>query len=316
MRVGLMFPGQGAQQPGMGRPWVGRPGWAVVERAARAVGRDVEALLLEADAETLRRTDNAQLATFVLELVILTELADIVSPAACAGHSLGECTALVAAGMLSLDDAVRLVHARGVAMREAAAAEPGTMSAVLGLEPQEIEKLAAELRDEGERVWAANLNAPGNVVISGTATGVARCGEAALDHGAIRVVGLPVGGAFHTPLMAPAAGLLEGLLRTVSFAAGHAPVVANVDARPHRGGHAWRDRLLQQITSPVRWSETVPVLAGRLDCALLLELGPGRTLTGLAKRLVPETPRVNIAEPGQIPALVERLGAPVAHGWR
>ncbi|SEF85859.1 [acyl-carrier-protein] S-malonyltransferase [Thermomonospora echinospora] len=309
-----MFPGQGSHRPGMGRPWAGRPGWDLVGRAAEITGRDVAALLLDADEPTLRRTENTQLATFVLELVILAELTGLgtdtgtgpVTPVACAGHSLGEFTALVAAGVLSIDDGIRLVHARGTAMREAAAAEPGAMSAVLGLDQDEVEDVAAGLRADGARVWAANLNAPGNVVVSGTPDGVARCGEEAVRRGALRVVGLPVGGAFHTPLMAPALGPLEAVLETAVFADGHAPVVANVDAEPHGGGPDWRGRLLRQLTGPVQWSRTVPVLTERLGCDLLLEVGPGRTLTGLAKRLAPRAVRADIGEPDRIADVVLR----------
>jgi [acyl-carrier-protein] S-malonyltransferase len=304
MRIGMLFPGQGAQRPGMGLPWVDRPGWAVVEHASQVTGRDVAALLLEADAQTLRRTDNAQLATFVLELVILAELGDAVRPAACAGHSLGECAALVGAGIMTPEDGLRLVVARGSAMRAAATAEPGTMAAILGLTADQVTELTAELRDTGERVWAANFNAPGHIVVSGTATGVARCGEAALERGALRVVALEVGGAFHSPLMSAALAPLDAALRTVSFAPAPIPVVANVDAVPRLGGPGWRNTLLQQVISPVRWSETVPVLTGPLGCDLLLEIGPGRTLTGLAKRLAPDTPRLSVAAPEHIPALV------------
>lgn len=321
MRVGLMFPGQGSQRPGMGRPWAERPGWAVVERVAAATGRDVGALLLDADAETLRRTDNAQLATFALELVILAELGvlaefpgpSLMRPAACAGHSLGECAALVAAAVLSVDDGARLVHARGMAMRAAAAtAEPGGMSTVLGLEPGVAEELAAGLRAGGERVWAVNDNAPGNVVLSGAAESVARCAALALDQGAVRVVDLPVGGAFHTPLMAPAVPALSTALSEVAFLPGYAPVVANVDAEPYEGGPSWRDRLLEQVVHPVRWSESVRVLTGRLGADLLVEVGPGRTLIGLAKRIAPRTPRAGVTEPGALPALAERLGVATA----
>ncbi|MGW0548611.1 ACP S-malonyltransferase [Streptomyces altiplanensis] len=306
-RLALIFPGQGAQQPGMGRPWAGRPGWFLAERAAEVSGRDVVELLLRADEDALRRTDNAQLATFVLEMVILHEVRHALPaakrPVVCAGHSLGEYAALVAAGIIGFDDGVRLVTARGEAMRAACATEPGTMAVVLGLSPGLVEQAAAGVREDGGRVWVANLNSPQQSVVSGESGAVARCAEAAQALGALRIVSIPVGGAFHTPLMRPAAHAFVRAAQAAEFRPGHAPVVANVDARPHRGTDAWPQRLGQQITGPVRWAESVRTMADELYCDMFVEIGPGRTLTGLARKITPQVSRLTISEPGQLVAV-------------
>ncbi|GAA3651165.1 ACP S-malonyltransferase [Streptomyces chitinivorans] len=304
-RLALVFPGQGAQQPGMGRLWSGRPGWSLAERASEISGRDVPELLLRADAETLRRTDNAQLATFVLEMVVLAELRRCLPaarrPVVCAGHSLGEYAALVAAGIVGFDDGVRLVTARGEAMRRACAAEPGTMAAVVGLPPEDVEKAAQEIRDGGGRVWVANLNSPQQSVLSGEAGAVAACSEAAERFGAARIVPIPVGGAFHTPLMESAANKFARVADAVEYLPGHTPVVANVDARPHQEPGGWPWLLTRQITAPVRWADSVRAMADETYCDMFVEVGPGRTLTGLARRIAPEVSRLSIAEPGQLP---------------
>ncbi|ANP48293.1 [acyl-carrier-protein] S-malonyltransferase [Streptomyces griseochromogenes] len=305
-RLALTFPGQGAQAPGMGRPWAGRPGWFLAERAAEVTGRDVPELLLRADETCLRRTDNAQLATFALEMVILHELREVLPaarrPLVCAGHSLGEYSALVASGILAFDAAVRLVAERGAAMRAACAAEPGTMAVVLGLPADEVEKAAEAVREEDGQVWVANVNSPQQAVLSGTVEAVERC-SALLAESATRIVSIPVGGAFHTPLMAAAATSFRTTLLGTGFRAGNAPVVANVDARPHRGGDDWAGILERQLTAPVRWADGVRAMADDLSCDLFVEIGPGRTLTGLARRISPRVSRLRVSEPEQLPAV-------------
>src|SRR5215218_2435266 len=222
----------------MGSAWTAAPSWALVDRASEVAGRDVAALLLEADADELRATRNAQLTTFVASLVALDALrtGGLPVPDAVAGHSLGEYTALTAAGALSFEDGVRLVAARGEAMQGAADARPGTMAAVLGLDVEEVAAACAAVDD----AWVANDNAPGQVVVAGTVTGVEAAGAAAKERGAKRVMALPVGGALHTPLMAPAAEGLGAALDDVAFADPRPAVVANVDAVPHPSGADWR----------------------------------------------------------------------------
>jgi [acyl-carrier-protein] S-malonyltransferase len=284
----------------MGTSWQDHPSWNVIGQLAEATGRDVGRLLVDADAEELRQTRNAQLAAFALSLVILD--AAPASPAAVAGHSLGEYTALVAAGVLAPDDGARLVAARGAAMQAAADANPGTMAAVLGLD-------AAALATAVEPIngaWLANDNAPGQIVLAGTHKGVEAAGEAAKAAGAKWVMPLVVGGAFHSPLMAPAQDPLDEALASAKFADGTVPFVANVDAAAHRDG--WTTLLSSQLVSPVRWRESLLALAG-LGVTHFLELGPGTELSGMVKRTVDGAARANVATPDDLAMLPEFLDA-------
>ena len=288
----------------MGEAWRDHPAWSVVDTISEATGRDVGSLLLEADAETLKATRNAQLAAFALSLVILRAARSsglAYRPVhAVSGHSLGEYTALVAAGALEPDDGARLVAARGEAMQAAADANPGTMAAVLGLEPDQVAKACASV----DGAWPANDNAPGQVVIAGTLSGVEAAGEAAKQLGAKRVMALPVGGAFHSPLMAPAQERLDGALRETHFHPASVDVVANVDARAHRDG--WAELLSAQLVSPVRWRESLIKLR-RLGVTHFLELGPGTELSGMVKRTVEDSQRANVANPADLDGLTEFL---------
>lgn len=285
----------------MGVPWKDHPAWAVVDKISDAAGRDVGSLLLDADADTLKATRNSQLAAFALSLVTLyaarsTGLEYVPAPAAVAGHSLGEYTALTAAGALDPEEAARLVSARGEAMQMAADREPGTMAAVLGLEPAQVTQACEGVVG----AWPANDNAPGQFVISGTAAGVEAAGEAAKGLGAKRVMPLPVGGAFHSPLMAPAQAQLDAALKGAHFHDSQIDVVTNVDAATHR--HGWQDLLARQLVSPVRWRESLLALRG-LGVTHFLELGPGSELSGMVKRTVDDSQRANVATPGDLDAL-------------
>ena len=306
--LALIFPGQGSQRPGMGAPWRGQPSWAVVERLSEATGRDISYLLLEADAEGLRATRNAQLATYALSLVVLDAASRGPLAAwgpgrlAAAGHSLGEYTALVAAGALEAEPGARLVQARGDAMQAAADANPGTMAAVLGLGVPEV--VTACRATEG--AWVANDNTPVQVVVSGTAAGVEQAGQAALGRGAKRVVALQVGGGFHSPLMAPAQGALDAAVGATAFSVAHFPVVANVDARAYTDGFA--ALLSAQLCSQVRWRETLGALA-EMGTRVFVELGPGTELSGMVRRTLPDAARANVAGPADLDALAAAVEA-------
>ncbi len=285
----------------MGVPWREHPAWEVVDLVADATGRDLESLLIDADAATLKATRNAQLAAFGLSVVILEAARtegglDDTQVRAVAGHSLGEYTALVAAGALTAEAGARLVDARGEAMQVATDAEPGTMAAILGLDTP----LVVEACQAVEGAWPANDNAPGQVVIAGTAAGVAAAGEAARERGAKRVVPLPVGGAFHSPLMMPAQDRLDAALAGAVFGTASYDVVANVDAAAHRDG--WVALLSAQLVSPVRWRESLLSLAA-LGVTHFLELGPGTELSGMVKRTLDDSTRANVATPEDLPAL-------------
>ncbi len=301
------FPGQGSQRPGMGRPWIDHPSWELVAEASAASGRDLERLLLEATMEELTATANAQLATFVQSLVVLDAVERLgLSPAACAGHSLGEYTALVAAGALSVEDGVRLVTTRGEAMGRAAEDAPGTMAALIGIADDDAD--VACRRAEGE-VWVANYNAPGQVVVAGTAEAVAACSAVARELGARKALPLPVSGAFHTPLMQAARPSLRKSLGDAAFNDPEVPVVANVDARAHGQAGDWPGLLSAQLCSPVRWRQSLQALAD-LGASILVEVGPGGVLTGLARRALPGLAAVSVATPGDLDTLLDAVASP------
>jgi [acyl-carrier-protein] S-malonyltransferase len=285
----------------MGASWVGTPSWAVVERLSIVLGRDVGELLVGADAPTLQETRNAQAATFALSLVALDRIrAGGLDADAVAGHSLGEYTALVAAGALDEEAAMRLVGERGEAMQVASDANPGTMAAVLGLESGAVAKACAEA---GE-AWIANDNAPGQIVIAGTHDGVAAAGEAAKRRGATRLLALTVGGAFHSPLMTPAQPALDAALAAAPFRTPEIPVVANVDAEAHRDD-GWRPRLAAQLCQPVQWRQSLIRLA-QLGATEFVEIGPGDALTGMVKRTIADAQRQAGSTPEQIDAILAR----------
>lgn len=299
--LAFTFPGQGSQRPGMGRAWVEHPSWELVADASDAAGRDVAALLLEAGVDELTSTRNAQLATFTQSLVVLDAIERLgLDAAACAGHSLGEYTALVAAGSLAFEDGVRLVSERGDAMQDAAEARPGTMAALLGIDDDDA--AAACLRSEGE-VWVANFNAPGQVVVAGTSEAVTAACDLARTLGARKALPIPVGGAFHTPLMAPARERLRKGLGASTFHDPEVPVVANVDAKVHADPAEWPGLLSAQLCSPVRWRQSLTTLTD-LGVTTLVEVGPGGVLSGLARRGAPGTQAVAVAVPDDLDALV------------
>jgi [acyl-carrier-protein] S-malonyltransferase len=292
----------------MGIPWRDHPSWQLVDQLSEVVGRNLAELLLDASPDTLRATRNAQLATYTLSLVALDAATN--GPlsgstragklSAVAGHSLGEYTALVAAGALSAPQGAALVQARGEAMRSAAEANPGTMAAVIGLELEGV----AEACGEVEGAWVANDNSPGQVVIAGTLQGVEDAGAAAAKRGAKRVIPLQVGGAFHTPLMQPAQAPLDAALAVAELGPTSCPVVANVDATAHADD--FRSLLSAQLCSQVRWRDSLLTLAGT-GAELFVELGPGTELSGMVRRTVPDVARLNVAGPQDLEALASAV---------
>jgi len=292
----VIFPGQGSQKPGMGSPWVASASWSVIRTVSEILRADVARLLLEADAATLQETHNAQVAAFALGLVLLDAArAAGLRWEAAAGHSLGEYTALVAAGVLSVEDAAQLVGQRAKAMQRAADAAPGTMRAIIGLDGEVVEECCQAANGA---VWVANDNAPGQVVVAGTPEGVAAAADAAKARGG-KVLELNVGGAFHTPLMHPAQEGLDLALGKAPFADARMPVVANVDARPHRARQEWRPLLSAQLCSRVRWRESVQGLH-ELGVSRVIELGPGGVLSGTVKRIAPDLERVAVGTPADL----------------
>jgi [acyl-carrier-protein] S-malonyltransferase len=285
----------------MGSEWVEHESWELVDEASAACGRDVSQLLLEADADELKQTRNSQLTTFVLSMVVLDAVERTgVVPNLAAGHSLGEYSALCASGALSFEDAVRLVAERGEAMQVAADEQDGTMAAVLGLDDDLV--VAACARVDGD-VWVANYNAPGQIVIAGSPTAVEDASEKAKELGAKRAMGLPVGGAFHTPFMAPARDRLRKALAEVEVRAPAIPVVANVDAAARKDAEEWPQLLASQLCSPVQWRQSLYTLQ-ELGCSTFVELGPGTVLTGMAKRTLKEVNTLSVATPEDVDTLL------------
>ena len=309
--LAFTFPGQGSQRPGMGRPWVGHDSWELVDEASEVAGRDVSALLLDADAEELKDTRNAQLTTFVSSLMVLDAVERLgIEPSYCAGHSLGEYTALTATGALSFEDGVRLVVERADAMHEAGMASPGTMAAVLGLDDDLVE---VACRRADADVWVANFNAPGQVVIAGSPTAVAAAGAHAKELGAKKIMPLQVSGAFHTPFMTAARDRLRTAIALAAPRDIEVPVISNVDALAHANGEEWSSLLSAQLSSPVRWKHCLLTLA-EAGVTGFVELGPGGVLTGMAKRTVDNARTVSVATPEELDKLIEWVDAssPVA----
>ena len=290
-KTAFLFPGQGSQYVGMGSDL------AATHPAARdLIGRADDVLgfpLSEAmygtgnpdtDAETLRRTEITQPALFVHSLAVLAILeGEGIGFDMAAGHSLGEYSALTAAGALSFEDALQLVRLRGTLMAEAGSDRPGGMAAVLGMDDAVLESVCRELSSEGSVVQPANYNSPGLVVISGYADAVTRAAEVLPGRGARKVVPLPVSGAFHSPLMTHARDGLARALADVRIIAPSVPVWLNVTAEPSRDAGEIRDRLLEQLLAPVRWTQTMESMHGA-GAVRFVEIGAGRVLSGLAKR--------------------------------
>ena len=296
MIVGL-FPGQGSLRPGMGEPWMDHPSAVVIAQVANVTGVDVPRLLTTAPLEELVRTDNAQLATFALSSTIAHAVAQSgVDLDLVVGHSLGEYSALAASDIVSLEQGALLVHQRGLAMAAAALLEKGSMLAVLGTDDDTL----ANVLEAFPRVVVANRNAPGQIVVAGPSTDLATLSEKARSLGLRKVIPLEVGGAFHSPLMAPAAEALSGALDSTVWARGRIDVVANVDATAHDGTAPWSTLLAEQLTAPVEFSRSIGELTGD---PRFVEMGPGGILSGLVGRIRKGSTVVGIATPDDLAAL-------------
>jgi [acyl-carrier-protein] S-malonyltransferase len=276
---------------------------AVFERADEVLGFALSRLCWEGPEEELRETQNAQPAILVHSYAVWAVVKDEVDGRVgyAAGHSLGEFSAYTAAGSLSLEDAVRLVRWRGELM---AASRAGTMSAVVGLEPAQVEEICRSVAADGGVVVPANYNSPKQVVISGEAEAVARAGALAKEAGARMVRPLAVSGAFHSPLMADAETGLRAALESVSFRDPRFPVLSNVTAEPVGDAGAARERLLGQLTAPVRWTQSVQRMAGA-GVSRFVELGPGKVLAGLLRRIDSRLECDSLAEPGEVQRFIE-----------
>jgi [acyl-carrier-protein] S-malonyltransferase len=289
--IALVFPGQGSQKPGMGVDLVeAYPAARDIFRTAdTALGFALSTLCFEGPAETLMETHNAQPALLMHGVAVWSVLADRLRPnvRCAAGHSLGEFTAHVAAGTLDFESAVRLVRTRGELMLAAGNAAPGAMAAILGDLDRPIDAICDDATREAGSVVPANFNSPGQVVISGDVAGVERAMELAKAAGARKCMRLKVSGAFHSPLMEPARAGWNAALSTAPLSDSRIPVYANVTAAPVLSASDAQRLLSEQITAPVRWTETIRRMLADFPGITFIEMGPGHVLTGLIHKIDP-----------------------------
>ncbi|MFE3558863.1 ACP S-malonyltransferase [Streptomyces sp. NPDC059193] len=302
-RCAVAFPGQGGQGPRMGLAWRDHEVWELVERAEAAVGRAVAPMLLDRAAAP-QTTADAQLAVFMASMLAWEAVRKAAGPPALfAGHSLGQISALTAAGVLAFEDAVRLTARRGELTEAACRGQSGGMVAVLPISVDAAEKACGVPPYD---CWVANDNAPGQVVLAGTETGLGRAAEAARALGAEKFYRLAVPGAFHTPLMAEAAAGFGDHLRTVAFGAPVRPVLSNATARPAPPDAPWRRLLSEHLVSPVRWRESQEYMVAA-GVRGLVEVGCGRTLSKLAHRTVPQLATCQLDTPAAADRLLDGL---------
>lgn len=298
-RIAVLFAGQGAQSVGMGRDVaeMSPAAAAVFDRANEVLGFDLRAMCFEGPAQALERTDVQQPAILTTSAAIWQAvqergLLNETAPAAMAGLSLGEYTALFAAGAVSFEDALRLVRRRGELMQAAATAVPGGMVSAMGLDPQQVETICDQASDQGV-IRPANFNSPGQIVLSGTRAACEKAARLIEDAGG-RALPLKVAGAFHSPLMKPAADGLAEMLAVTPFRAPTVPVMANVNCQYHADAATIRRWLTDQLTQPVRWQASMEKLLAE-GVERFVEIGPGRVLTGLLRKISRKTPVANIA---------------------
>ena len=282
----FVFPGQGAQFVGMGKDLYENNALAkeLFEKANDILGYRITDIMFDGTDEDLRQTRVTQPAVFLHSVISALCMGDDFQPEMTAGHSLGEFSALVAAGALSFEDGLKLVYARAMAMQKACEAQPSTMAAIIGLGDEQVEAICDEVTRQGEIVVAANYNCPGQIVISGTMEGIEKACELMKAAGAKRALPLKVGGAFHSPLMNPAKVELEKAIEETEFHTPKCPVYQNVDALPHTSAAEIKANLVAQLTASVRWTQTVKNMVndGAND---FTECGPGAVLQGLIKKI-------------------------------
>jgi [acyl-carrier-protein] S-malonyltransferase len=307
--IAYIFPGQGSQSPGMGRDLAENfpAARAVFEEADEALGFSLSRLCFEGPAEELQLTENTQPAILATSVAVLRsmELEGFPPPAFVAGHSLGEYSALVAARALPLADALRIVRKRGRYMQEAVPVGAGAMAAILGLDLETVEAACSEA-SEGDVCSPANINSPNQIVIAGSAAAVERAIVLLKERGARRALPLKVSAPFHSALMKPAQERLAADLAETEFANPRVPVVTNVDVAAVNRADEARAALVRQVSSPVRWRETVEFLAGE-GVETFVEVGPGKVLSGLVRQTAPQLRCLNVEDGASLAATLAAL---------
>ncbi len=308
-KIAFVFPGQGSQKVGMGRAVAetNESAKAIFDEADKRLEQSLSALIFEGSQEELTKTTNAQPALLTTGVALLQGLQEAgIKPDYTAGHSLGEYTALVASGVMTFSDAVYAVRKRGEFMEEAVPNGEGTMAAILGFDREQLMQVTESVTQAGNSVQLANLNCPGQIVISGTVQGVENASALAKEQGAKRVLPLQVSGPFHSELMKPAAEKFATVLKDIEIKNAQIPVIANVTAAPIKASEDIEQKLIEQLYSPVLWEDSIEKMI-ELGVDTFIEIGPGKVLSGLIRKINRDVKTFSVQDPESCQQTIDAL---------